>query len=190
MMRKSQHRNDAGFTFVEVIIVVVVLTIVSALAAPNIVSAIDNIRLRSSAQVVAGMVQAARVRAVKFNKYYYLRSTVVDANTLLWITDQPTATAPAADEDQAQLGTNVRLVTAGNPSDPDLDFTPIRNSPPIFNSHGVPCALNGPACTTTTGYQLYLTDTRTIGADGWATVVIAPGGRIQVFTYNGNNWSN
>ena len=141
------------------------------------------------------MLQKTRVLATRDNKYYYLRSGVFTGNTIVWITDQATSTEPAPLEQQAQLGGNVQFVTAGGPTDPTLDFTPIKTSPPMFNAHGVPCALSGGVCVNTVGsnpigYQLYLTDSRSMGSNGWATVIVAPGGRIQTYIYNGSSWGN
>lgn len=193
-MRRSSNR-ERGVTFVEIIIVVVVIMVVSAIVMPDILNSLYGVRLRSSVNSVAGLMQAARMRAVNENKTYFVHSAVFDQATIMWADDQATSTAPAAKNPQASLSGSVQLVTSGNPGNPTLDFNPIRDSLPIFNSHGMPCAMNGTSCLNWTGsgsvgYQLYLTDSRGVGSNGWATVVVAPGGRMQRWMYNGGAWGN
>jgi prepilin-type N-terminal cleavage/methylation domain-containing protein len=197
---KWRRKREGGFSLLELIVVVVVVLIVSAMAMPSFFNMIYNIRLRSSAQTVAGMMQTCRMQAVRDNKYYFIKYAAIGGSTIVWVTDQSAATAPAANEPQAQLGSNVQIVVAGNPSGPTLSFTPIMDRPPAFNSRGVPCLQSGGRCVSNitiiglgnriAAFELYLTDSRPVGANGWATVVVSPAGRIQTFSYNGSTWGS
>jgi hypothetical protein len=125
---------------------------------------------------------------------------LIGDSTFVWVSDKTNTTAPAANEPQAQLGGNVRIVTTGNPTGPTLSFTPIFDRPPAFNARGIPCLVSGSRCTPNinviglgnriAAFELYLTDTRPVGSNGWATVVLSPAGRTQVFSYNGSNWGS
>src|SRR2546425_7695412 len=64
-----------GFSMVEVVIVVTVVLILGAVAIPNIVTATANVRLRGAASDLSGLMQSARLVAVKnkttFNIPFY-----------------------------------------------------------------------------------------------------------------------
>src|SRR5229473_1471779 len=75
-MRFHRHKNcmrrhrTNGFSLIELLIVVFVVMVVAALAVPNILLAVSNIRLRSSAGDLAGLMQQARILAAKNNTTY------------------------------------------------------------------------------------------------------------------------
>ncbi len=196
---KFSRRREGGFSLLELIIVLVVILIVSALAVPNMMNILYNIRLRSSAQTLAGMMQTCRSMSIRDNKFYYVRHGSVNDATVVWVSDSNISTAPAVGEPQAQLGSGVVFSTTGNPSDPPLDFdNPYKNLAPAFNSRGLPCRVLGGRCVTlipglgnrVVSFELYLTDNRPVGTNGWATVTISPSSRVQVFLYNGSTWGS
>ena len=195
-----RRTRESGFSMVELLIVVVVVLVVTAMAAPNIFNIIYNVRLRSAAQTVSGMMQTARMQAVRDNKYYFVRYGTVDGTTMVWVSDKTDTTAPAAGEPQAQLGQKVRIVVNGNPTAPTLSFNPVMDKPPAFNARGVPCLVSGGRCTPNINiiglgnriacFMLYVTDDRPVGANGWAAVTLSPAGRTQVTLYNGSTWGS
>ena len=63
-------RFEAGFSLVELVIVVAILLVVSAVAVPNLMRTIAAVRVRSSADTVSGLMQKMRAQAVKDNKFY------------------------------------------------------------------------------------------------------------------------
>src|SRR5258708_24168895 len=72
-MRIETKRNylrggrTGGFSLIELLIVVFVVMVVAAIAVPNILLAVSNIRLRASAGDLAGLMQQARIMAAKNN---------------------------------------------------------------------------------------------------------------------------
>src|SRR5205823_2804861 len=68
------HRNcghsTRGFSIMELLIVVAIILIIAAVAIPNFQSVMAQIRLRSSASAVAGVIQQARIRSVRDNRIY------------------------------------------------------------------------------------------------------------------------
>ncbi len=66
--RKRIYNNRAGFSMLEVMTVAGISMIVTMVAVPNMISAIGNIRLRSSMTSLAGVVQNCRMLSVKQNQ--------------------------------------------------------------------------------------------------------------------------
>jgi Tfp pilus assembly protein FimT len=201
MAKRAERNRQSGFTFVEVIIVVVVAIVVMALTIPDMTNTIYNVRLRSSANTVSGMLQATRMQAVKDNKDYYLCSGLVGSSTILWVTPTSSCPTPGSQNTKAQLSGSVSTLSAaaapGNlPS--TLGFSAIVQSSyssPVaaFNARGLPCSSSGSICATSVtsggssqavGYLGYLTATRPFGPDGWAAVSVSPAGRIQIWIWN------
>ena len=65
-----KKKNSAGFTVVELMIVLVVLTICLAMAVPNITTFASGYRLKEAAREVATDLQFTRLLAVKENKAF------------------------------------------------------------------------------------------------------------------------
>src|SRR6267143_6970581 len=62
-----------GFSLVELLVVLFVVMVIAAIAIPNILLAVSNIRLRASAGGLAGLMQQARIMAAKNNAVYTIR---------------------------------------------------------------------------------------------------------------------
>ena len=82
MSRATRIHRQAGFSLVELLIVAAVMLVVGAMAAPSFFNAIDTYKMRSSAMDMAGLVQRARLKAVKDNATYTVRTQVVTLNTV------------------------------------------------------------------------------------------------------------
>src|SRR5258708_40217143 len=67
----SQTRESkAGFTLIEISIVVVIVLVVGAIVVPNIVSFIHGAKLQGAGSDFAGLLQQDRIRAVQDDSYY------------------------------------------------------------------------------------------------------------------------
>ena len=64
---KAGRHGQAGFTLVELIMVTVVISILAAIALPNIIAWLPNYRLKSAARDLVSNMQRARMEAVKEN---------------------------------------------------------------------------------------------------------------------------
>src|SRR3989442_13839375 len=67
---KVSKIQQRGFSMVEVVIVLTVVLILAGVAIPNIATAIANVRLRGAASDLSGLMQSARLVAVKNNATY------------------------------------------------------------------------------------------------------------------------
>ncbi len=206
-MAASKANRSKGFSLVELVVAMAVVLIVSAIAAPKVMNSIYNMRLRSSAYEMSGLMQAARMQAVRDNTYYYICYGTSNNITQAWITNDGTCASSSltATVKQVQFGGTVTVTTSGAPSTSNLtgqlSFTPttgaVATANPAFGPRGVPCYVVSSRCdnivtvggsTQTVSYILYETDTRTSGSNGWAAITVSPSGRTQVWMYSGTSW--
>jgi prepilin-type N-terminal cleavage/methylation domain-containing protein len=61
-------RNDSGFSMIELIIVISIVAILSAIAVPNFVSWIPKYRVKDAAQDLYSNIQMAKMEAIKRNQ--------------------------------------------------------------------------------------------------------------------------
>jgi len=60
-------RKDTGFTIVELLVVIALIALITAIAVPNFISWLPNYRLRSASQDLLSNFQKAKLAAVKSN---------------------------------------------------------------------------------------------------------------------------
>lgn len=211
----KQQGRTGGFSLVELLIVVFVVMVILAVAVPNVLLTVSNLKLRGSANDLAGLMQQARIMAAKNNPInppvYPIRYAVrngaqiafVDLNDSgAWDANITVNGVNISEPDITFSGTVVPAAgapsgTAGQPSPYVLTGdmsggTPFDNTNTMaFTPRGLPCDYSAPpVCTSpaATYFVYYLTDTR-IGSPGWAAVVVTKGGRTKVVTWNGGTWN-
>lgn len=84
MGRLSSPRNSQGFTIIELLIVLVVGAILTALAVPMLTTAMTNMRINSMAAAISGAVSKTRYRAIMASQIYVL-DVHTPANTYIAI---------------------------------------------------------------------------------------------------------
>lgn len=163
MKRQSKTR---GFSLVELMIVVAIILVVSAMALPSMARGITTIRLRGAASTIAGMIQKTRIEAVRTNRIMVLRQKMLnDGVTPVFYVDgvtqpgsngslsqcPPTCTDNNVQnwEPQAMISKEVTLQFSGYPSfdsnqllgyDNGVTAGPDFNL--AFNQRGLPCSPN------------------------------------------------
>jgi prepilin-type N-terminal cleavage/methylation domain-containing protein len=202
--RRAPRQNGLGFSLQEVMVVLAIGLIATAMALPAMSNAIANMKLRGSMTTVSGFLQNARAVAVKENKTktacHY--NQTVDPYPLVYFlrdaTDCTSLTAATADV-QVELEAPISPLSA--PSGTGAP-TPITNAQmgltadplttdPSFNSRGLPCTYaGGSICTTNSGFIEYFKDNRFGASGGWAAISISPAGRIKRWFWNGATWTD
>lgn len=186
--------RQRGFSLIELVLVLFILLAVAGIAVPNIATAIANVRLRGSASDLSGLLQNARMLAVKNNATYTLRFGLPNAQGAY--VDLNNNSSFDSTEPMIQFGGTVKQVAApngssGTPSALDgagglLGWTAVGGNV-SFNPRGLPCDVTKTPCATGVGYVFYLSDTRA-SASGWAAVSVTAGGRTKVWTWSGTGW--
>lgn len=209
--------EQAGFSLVELSVVVVISLIIAAAAVPSLTTSLRMAHLRGAASDYAGLLEQARNDSIRDNRYY---STYILA---------PNGNAPVA---QAYVDMLPKVLTgaSGNggtsvdPKDPvitmesDVVLEAVANAPntsnlesqllpattpvtptdgsvtaPTFGPRGLPCTpvsmTGGTVCDSSGGATAFWTFLENTKSGSWQAVTITPAGRIQKWYYAGSVWN-
>ncbi|HEY1937335.1 MAG TPA: prepilin-type N-terminal cleavage/methylation domain-containing protein [Candidatus Angelobacter sp.] len=196
-------KASKGFSLIELLIVVAIILIVAAIAVPTLLNAVSNIRVRSAAGELSGIMQEARILAAKKNTVYDIkytsiggiRAAYVDANLNgSYDAGEPVTmfngVTPASGPPSGSSGQPTAYVLTGDSS----TGTPFDNRNTVaFSPRGLPCnydASTTPATCATPAASYFVYYLQGSRASSWAAVVVTKGGRTQVVVWNGTQWSN
>lgn len=189
-MRRMRDRSASGFSLLELMIVVGILMVITAMAMPKIMTTIADVRLRSAVNSASGLMQQARMMAIKDNQLRKIKYTNVASGGFVYVDVndddhiQPT-------EAQVQMGSTILGYNAptGLPAlvQANLGYSPVVTSVLMFNPRGLPCSA---VTTCGSGMVIYFTDSRTVGSPGWGAVSVSPAGRVKTWLWTGSAWGD
>lgn len=194
---KVKPNRQRGLSLIELILTIAAGIILSALAIPNIMTGIANVKLRGTASDFASLMQQARSLAVHKNTTYTVLFNLPSGHGAY--VDLNGNGSFDSGEPTIQFGGNGNQVSApggasGAPSNLDATGSPLgwtaTSGNISFNSRGLPCNSGSTPCGTNVNYIFYFEDTRALGDNGWAAVSISAAGRAKVWTWNGTSWTN
>lgn len=193
--------SKAGFSLVELMIVVAIFVIVAAIAVPSASALLNRVKLRGAAQQLADLYQEARMKAVQDDAYYEVLVSADSSRAYLDANGDGTEgnlkffapsamtlnnTGVPAGLDAKTLGfTNITTVETSTMFDSDGT-----NRPGIaWSSRGLPCQRSSATspCQPGIGWVQYLQHQEG-GGIAYAAVSVSPSGRVRVWTYNGGAW--
>jgi len=205
--KKHYTRRDkiGGFSLLELLIVVFVVVVILAIAIPNVLLAVSNIRLRASVGGLAGLMQQTRILAAKNNTLYVVLYGTRNGAQIAYVRDPRNGLGSyVAGEPMMQFsGTSVPAsgtpTGSGQPSGyvlvGDTGSGSYDNAYTLgYSGRGLPCSYDTttspPTCSTPAAkyFAYYVKDTR-VGGTGWAAAVVTKGGRTKIITWNGGSWN-
>ena len=196
---EKTERANQGFSLIEMMIVVAVMMILGAITAPGLFNMISDINFRYSASNFAGILQSARIQAVRRNTFYSVDQVTLASGDQGYYVDIPKSGTFVNGDPVMPLGTGLNVhpgIGSGAPSEAafitSLNFAVNPGaSAPNFNARGLPCVAAGGACPQTPGqgFVVFLSRASLTGNVRWGAVVINPSGRVQIWTSDSNgNW--
>ena len=199
-------RKQKGFSLVELLIVITIIMVISALAMPNVIRGIGSLRLRGAGSNLSGILQRGRIVAVRTNRIQlvYMNPANVNGARLIYVDGPPYNATPDATEPLVQIPDSVEIQTDASQtpistfitnSNSLVGFTATgpNTSYMAFNARGLPCtpvlAAGVPStCNATQGYLYFFRSTGAFGGQ-WICISVTPAGRIRVWSWDGTNWS-
>ena len=179
-----------GFTMLELVVVVAVIMVVTAVSMPSFLRAVRIYRLNDAATQVAGVLKFTRYEAIRLNvplpNPERARTLVAAAGTYVY-TDSNNSNSVQNTEKQVLFSGNVNLVAAGLPPGglaaavgvAGLTTVPVTGGVISFDHRGAltPAAVN----------VLYVGNVAFPDL-GYRAVVLLPSGSVQVWTSASGNW--
>ncbi len=117
----SKHCRQAGFSLVEMLIVVAIIMIMAAVALPNISGYMRTYTIRGGSQVFTGEMQAARSKGIMGNTNAGVSFVVVDRDSYRWILEDLPAAEQLGPLHDLPTGVEFEPTTAAN-SGPSVRF--------------------------------------------------------------------
>jgi Tfp pilus assembly protein FimT len=206
--RASRRPIVSGYSLLELTVGLGIILAVAAITIVSVQRAIRSLRLHGSAADYANLLQNARIRAVKDDKYYAVLTDTSVNPPIAYVDINGSGTYDSG-EPMMDFRTNTNLAPfSSGPSVTNLkmQFLPPTPSgqaslaagggPPTFGSRGLPCTpVTGATGSTTCPYLTppNFTPTSFItfiqdNTGSWSAVTVTPAGRIRQWSYNNGNW--
>jgi Tfp pilus assembly protein FimT len=193
------NATSGGFTVTEIIVVLAIVMTLAGIAFPIFTRISYNIRLKSAAVNVSGLMQQARILAARQNAVYTIAIPSAGGQACIDLNNDGACQStepvikfnsniiPATGAPSGSGGTPSAYVLVG-----DTGTTNYDNATTLgYSARGLPCAYSGGTCSTpAAGYFVYyLKDPRPDGTTGWGAVVVTRTGRTKSYTWNGASWN-
>src|SRR5258708_7747647 len=191
--RIRPKNTQAGFSLVELIVVLAGILIIVALAIPHMRQTIDNYRLDASRHSVASLLQQTRIQAVRSNTPYYAQFNTGTTPNMVYANAANGAFISGTDSDVTVDG-NVVFLDPGGLDHKQLDnamssgnTTAVGNigGSICFHAPRLPCTEQSstPAICIQSGnaanYFEWFMQSSSNG--GWEAVTVTPAGRIKAW---------
>ena len=205
MLHSTRRKKDRGFSLIEMIIVAVIIMILAAITVPRILNTISDAKLRYFATNYSGLLQSARMQAVRKNAFYTVQPTSLSTGGTGYYVHFQGGTYAVGDP-LLPLGSQITAYTglgSGAPNEATftsgtssngLSFAPNAGTDaPSFNARGLPCigvpATGACPLVPGQGFVIFLSKSSLTGNVSWASIAITPSGHMQIWTSDSTgNW--
>ncbi|MGE5323549.1 MAG: prepilin-type N-terminal cleavage/methylation domain-containing protein [Actinomycetota bacterium] len=189
-------KSKAGFSLIEMTVVVAIAIIVTAIAVPAVRRTVSIYQIDASGRNVANLLQATRSAATKNNTPYYAQYNTVAGPSIVNALSAAEVLAGAnpnsATDPTTNLAAHMSFPAAAPPNHVQLE-TAMGVPPGLaqvggqigFNARGLPCLptaspwiCNGPV-----GFEWFMQHEMT---GEWEAVTVSPAGRIKAWRMSGN----
>lgn len=202
MLPSTTQRKGQGFSLIELVTVVAIIMILAGITVPRLLNVVSDIKLRYVATNLSGLLQSARIQAVRKNTPYSVSSTTLPTGDAAYYVDLPGAAYTAGVDPVLPLGSQITAYIgtgSGAPNEGTLTGTSglmgFAVNPgsdyPTFNARGLPCIVAGNSCPQNPGqgFVVFLSNSTVTGNVSWASVAVNGSGRVQIWTCDGSgNW--
>jgi type II secretory pathway pseudopilin PulG len=194
----TSHKKAGGFSLLELMLVVTVVMILAAVTVPKMMTTINDMNLRFVANDLSGLLQSARIQAVRQNSFYSVQAGALPTGTAVRFIGKPTV-GYAVGNPFIPINPAITITQGPGSGAPNeaaflagLNFVvdPAAD-PPSFSPRGLPCigALNVCNQIAGQGFVIFMRRAAVTGNIPWVSVVVNPSGHIQIWSCDANgNW--
>ena len=188
----SYKNRQSGFSLMELVLVVSIMLVIAAIAAPSLTIMMENYRLDMSGHAVASLLVQTRLQAVRNNVPAYVQYNNALTPNEAYITSDPATPYSVGLPDVAIASASFNT----NPPDHKQLDDLLRNgnngvTAEIgtvigFNARGLPCMEQAsavvcqqqdPVTNNTPYFEWFMVDSR----GGWEAVTVTPAGRVKTW---------
>jgi prepilin-type N-terminal cleavage/methylation domain-containing protein len=196
MTHSATHKHARGFSLLELVFVLAVGLILAVISVPRVLKMISDLNLRYEATNLNGLLQSARMTAIRKNDYYTVQSTSLPSGGSGYYVHLHGASYASGDP-VLPIGSQMTIHLGSGSGAPNestfitnLAFTVNPGTEvPSFNARGLPCFASANSCPqANTGFVFFLTNQVISGDYSWGAVAITPSGRMQIWTCDGNGY--
>jgi len=183
-LSRAGNTGQSGFSMVELLVVISITAILTAIAIPQVFNMVYASRIRGAANGLAGLVQQGRMLAEQQNKTIPVLTgnigtnapgAFIGVNGTTWQSGDPSV-GYAASISNASASNVPTALSPGFTAEP-------AGTTLYFNWRGAPVTSSG-AYMSPKGVIFYLSDTH----NNWAAVSVSSAGRAKVWMLSGTSW--
>lgn len=192
MIMKNAPTNrlsaQRGFSMIELLVVVGMIMVLSAISVPKIVNSMSVYKLNVASTSIQNLIEVARFNAVRRNTTVSLRQTVISGQAAFYV-DVPNSGAYVNTDPTYVVPTTVQVAPAGAPA---AATTGLANTAALgagcisFNSRGV---VNYATCGAGVQSVWFISLGLTNNIGGFRAVTLTPMGQAKAWTApTGGTW--
>ena len=191
-MRFNSRRKMAGFSMVELIVVLAIAMIMTAISVPTVITQYRQYRLTSTAANLSSILQACRTDAIRFNRNVTCYFSPVPGGFTFW-SDEKNNFIADPNEPQYLFPGDLLLNPPAAPG-PGAGTTvpgailPVRG---VGGGTGITFTPRGGVAPGGNSYILTLSYPAGVGLNAFRAVTVSPFGKTKVYAATaGSNWWN
>jgi prepilin-type N-terminal cleavage/methylation domain-containing protein len=181
----TRHRNCRGYSIVELLISLAIISILSAFAAPSLITSYRNYQMDDWAGQVAGMVKYTRFEAIRRNNTMNCVVIVVNNQVAVFSDDNSNGAIDASEKRVLLSGTATLVNSAAVPGSGALPAAVNVAALTTVNPATGVITFDGRGAKTTAGVNVYWVGSANYG---YRAVVVMPSGSIEVWSSATGVW--